>query len=280
VRLFGRLLAALAVVAVLAAPAAAGAADISVEAAFAPRPLLFGAHGVARVTVIVDSGRVDVASLRIRAPLAPLTTLRSTTRTHRAGGLVRIVLERAVVCDTVDCVPGDRRLVLPLGAVRVTARSRNDRLLRAAAAWPSLRLVSRLNAAAIAAQDPPFRVPADLPAPSYRASPVGLSRTLLAGGLLALVGGAALAIPPLVRRRVRPAGELALEDALGAVRGALEADPPLRRRALEALARVLDDRRGAAGGDGVRMLAWAEPAPAAQAMAALADEVEQAERGR
>jgi hypothetical protein len=275
-----RLLVALAALAVLAAPAAGRAADISVAAQLAPRPLLFGAHGVARVTVIVDARRVNVDSIRIAAPLAPLTTVAATTRRHRAGDLVRVTFERVVVCDSDACVPGARRLLVRLGAIRVTARSRDDRLLRAAATWPSLRIVSRLSAAAIAAADPPFRVPADLPAPSYRVSPTRLSRAFLAGGLLALIAGAGLVVPPLVRRGRRPADELALEHALRAVRSSLDADAPLRRRALEALARVLDDRRGTAAGDGVRTLAWAEPAPDPQAMSALADEVEQAEGRR
>ena len=66
------------------------AADIAVAAQLAPRPLLFGAHGVARVTVIVDARRVDVDSIRITAPLAPLTTVAASTRRHRAGDLVRV----------------------------------------------------------------------------------------------------------------------------------------------------------------------------------------------
>jgi len=271
------LAAALLALAALAVSATtASAADISVEAGIAPRPLVFGAHALARVVVTVDADKVDVGSIRITAPVAPLTVLTSKTTRHEAGGLVTVELERSVVCDSYGCLPGERPFPLQLAAVRVAARSTSDVLLAATATWPQATVTSRLTPGDIATVEPRFRVPGDLPSPSYRVGPRRLSQALIAAGVLALLAGTALAGTAL-RRRERPDDELALERALRGVRAAMGAEPPERRRALESLARVLDDRRGIDGGDGVRTLAWAAPAPDAQRMAALADEVELAE---
>jgi hypothetical protein len=272
------LVAALLALGLVVPVATASAADIAVEAGIAPRPLLFGAHAVARVVVTVDGDKVDVGSIRIAAPVAPLTVLSSKTTRHGAGGLVEVVLERSVVCDSYGCLPGAKPFALQLAPVRVTARSTGDTLLHAATTWPRATVSSRLAAGDLATVEPRFRVPSDLPAPSFRVAPERLSRVLFAAGALALLAGIGLAATALWRR-TRPDGELALERALRGVRAALNAEPPERRRALESLARVLDERRGLDAGDDARTLAWAAPPPAAQQMAALADEVELAEVG-
>ena len=249
------------------------------HASVLPHPLEFGQHGEARIEILVDPARVNVDSLRVQAPLAPLTVLSSSRDQRSAAGLTRIELRYRVVCDTDVCLPATRPLPLPLADVKVTGRSSDDRLLRASARWPNVFVLSRLEQSDVGAPTPRFRVPDEAPPTSYRIAPTTLSRLLVAGGVVALLAGAALVATSL-RRRQRPADQVALEQALLAVRQALGAEPPERRRALEQLARVLDRRRGVAGGEGVRALAWAPPAPEAPRMAALADEVERAEVAR
>jgi hypothetical protein len=125
-----------------------------------------------------------------------------------------------------------------------------------------------------------------LPPIAYRVPPRRAAfAAFAAAGLLALAALALLALAFGRRRRprrLRPAGGLTgLERALVIVRRAAAAGVPgERRRALDRLARELDATPAAPLGGPTRRLAWSSEPPEPDAVARIADEVEQAATGR
>jgi hypothetical protein len=282
------MLAAIPVVAcAIAAPAVAARSTaatppLTVRTSIQPQPARFGEHVQARVEVLADTRRVAPGSVVVVPGLAPLVVLGSQRASERGAHLARVVLSLEAVCDAEACLPlkGPRQ-VRP-GTVLVRARGRDGKALTAHATWPALRLVSRLTASDLAPAEPPFRVPSQALAPTYRVAPQRLELVLLAAAVLLAATALALAGSVVVgRRRRQPRGPepLTMAEAIAGVRAAA-ADGAARRRreALERLARMLD-----ATGEGpiasARALAWGRPAPSPEAMEAVAAEAERAESG-
>jgi hypothetical protein len=261
------------------APAAASSPALTVRASFQPQPARFGEHITAHVQVLADTRRVDPRSVVVVSGLAPLVILGTQRESESAAGVARIVVTLQAVCDADACLPlkGPRK-VQP-AAVLVRARGRDGKALSAQATWPVLRVASRLTAADLAPAEPPFRVPSQALPATYRVAPHRLEVALLAAA--AVLAAAALALVGSAFRRRRRAerlpAPLTLAQAIEAVRGAKSAAPPLRREALERLARVLGPVAGdAEPAAAARALAWGRSQPSADAMEAVAA---QAERG-
>ena len=70
-----------------------------------------------------------------------------------------------------------------------------------------------------------------------------------------------------------------MAEAIAAVRAAAAESTPRRREALERLARMLGPAAEDGAGATARALAWGRPAPAPEAMEAVAAEAEQSENG-
>ncbi|MGE5689358.1 MAG: hypothetical protein ACM33B_02260 [Pseudomonadota bacterium] len=266
---------AAAVLAALALAPAAGAAPLVVRTSLDPGTVPFGAPTAAEVTVVVDTGAVDPDTVRVEADTAPLRRVGATATEREDGDGTRLLVRRLrVACVTDACRPADALRAVALQPVRVRATRRDGRPITVRASWPVLLVAPRVPAGA-ASGEPVWRVDTRPPEATYRVRP-----SLLSGLLLALAAALATAAVGLVaweargrRRRRTHARRSELEAALAALRASLDADERERRRAAGTLARVLESRRDRHGGDAAA-LAWGEPEPRPDRLAALADEVE------
>jgi hypothetical protein len=184
----------------------------------------------------------------------------------------------ALQCLTAGCLPLKRSVEVRLPRLTVTGSS-DGRTVHASAAWPELRVLSRLPVSA-ASGDVVFRHQRVLPSPEYAVAPGALAAGLIAGAALATILAAWLLALGLRRRTPRSAADrlTPLERALWYVRdAATHEDPADRRRALELLAEVVEDeRRGERLADDVYEAAWVEAPPTPQRATDLADAVEAA----
>jgi hypothetical protein len=248
------------------------AAALLVRTSFEPPAAQFGDRVVARVVVLADRGVLDTSKLHMTEDVAPLTALgpAQVSRTTR-GRLLVVSYELPTVCVTEQCLA--KRLRLP--AARADAPRRSGGIARAETAWPLLEMRGRVTAADLAQSRPPFRSDTSAPTVTYRIAPATLSFLLdLAAALLA-AGGVALAARQaagLLRRRRASDTRGELERALALVREAEARPPEDRRRAVGLLARLLRPRNERLAGD-AGDLAWSEPKPAPDELAALAERV-------
>jgi hypothetical protein len=204
--------------------------------------------------------------------VAPLTALgpARVTRTAR-GRLLVVSYELPVACVTEQCLA--KRLRLP--AAGAEAPRRAGGVAQVKTAWPALEIRGRVSAADLAQLRPPLRGDTTLPAVSYRIAPATLSLLLdLVAAVLAAAGVALAAwqTAVLVRRTGAPDTRTELERALALVREAETRPAEDRRRAVGLLARLLrprDERLAGDAGD----LAWSEPKPEPDELAALAERV-------
>ena len=250
---------------------------LTVRASFDPPAVQFGDRIVTRVVVLADRDALDTSGLRVTQDIAPLTALGAThvTRTTR-GRLLVVSYELPAVCLSDDCLARTGTKVLRLPTVRATAPRRDGGVERAHTAWPTLKVGSRVAAADVTKSPLPLRADTSLPAVTYRIAPHTLSRLLDAIAVLLVLAGVGLAVwqaTVLVRRHRSSDTRSALERAVALVREAESRPPEDRRRAVGLLARVLgrrDETLAREAGD----LAWSEPAPAPDELAALADQVD------
>src|SRR5262249_13716759 len=144
--------------------------------------------------------------------------------------------------------------------------TRDGRTVAATAAWPELRVVSRLQGRALAGEVK-FLHQRTLPPPAYRVSPGAAAAGLTIAAVLAVLAAVALVVLELRRGRVqvRPGTESALQRALWFVRdSAGRAEPADRRRALELLATAVEDTGDDRLAGRVRTAAWVETPPTPQ----------------
>jgi hypothetical protein len=250
---------------------------VAATATLGAQALSFGDPLTARLDVLVDPQRVDLATVRLRPRFAPWRVASQRVERREAAGVLlsyRYTLE----CLSPACLPGrtlaERRFLPAL----VSYRSVAGRRARLAVEWPIYRIATRLTSPDIG--DPTLHLSADtsLPPVSYRISPAVLQALLAVLAALLVAGAAALVALALPRRRRADGPELPpLERALAVVRASTANGYPAERRsALGGLARVLraDGRRELAHA-AVR-LAWSSQPPTAEATAAFADRVEEA----
>jgi hypothetical protein len=267
--------AAAAVVAAGVLAAGASAAPIVVHATFEPATVQFGDPIEARVVVVLDTTSVRPGSLGLVDDAGPLTPA-SNTHTSRSsqGDTLTIATTRTFSCLSSACVAarGDATPTLP--HVTATVVSRDGTTLRAATAWPTLRVRGRVSNADLARLRPPFRANTTPPPPSYRIAPGTLTKLLVGVAIVFGLGAVAVAAAH-VRRRVRlaqPPGD-ELGRALRLVREVERRPPSDRRRALGLLARVLRSRARPLSG-AASDLAWSRPEPASDEVASFVTDVE------
>ena len=252
------------------------AAALTVRASFDPPAAQFGDRVVAQVIVLADRGALDTSRLRVTDDVAPLAQLgpARVTRTTR-GRLLVVSYELPAACLTESCLAatGPKRLQLP--RARAEAPRRSGGVARAETAWPVLELRGRVTAADVARSPLPLRQDTSAPAVSYRIAPATFSLLLdLVSAVLAAAGVALAAWQAalLARRRRTSDARSELERALALVREAESRPPDDRRRAVGLLARLLrrsNERLAGDAGD----LAWSEPKPTPEELAAFAERV-------
>jgi len=258
---------------------AAPEAPLTVRTSFDPPIALFGDRVVATIVVLADTHVLDTSKLRWSDDVAPLARLGSpqVSRTTQ-GRLLTVSIAVPTVCLDEQCLADKGPMLLRLPAARAEAPRRGGGTEHAKAAWPVLELRGRVDASDLAKSPLPFRSDTSAPAVTYRIAPGTLAVLLDVLAVLLVVAGIALATSQVVsrtRRRRAVDRRTDLERALALVREAQSRTPRDRRLAVGLLARLLRPRDAALAGT-AGDLAWSEPQPAADAVAELADKVEQA----
>lgn len=245
---------------------AVATAPLNVAVDVTPRSVPFGDAVEARATIVVDTRFRDPDKVVVRLTSGAFDKLAERRQWSRAGTSAVLRLRVRLACRSAACVPTDRARSVALPALVVDGRS---------VRWPAVHVLPRVPAAAVDTDPPPFVADASPPPPTYRVDPdravavlAALALLLGVGGatLLALEGRAALAARP------RPRGT-PLERALARVRASLGARPGERRRAVGALARLVEPAHPTLGRSAAE-LAWAEPQPEGEDVEALANRVE------
>ncbi len=242
---------------------------VKVHTTLAPRAGQFGDRIVAQAEVLVDTSRVaadGVTMVPDFEPYAPTGPPEVSVR--RSGGLTELRYRWSLDCLARDCLPREtaRRFVF----APVKAQYRGG---LATGVWPALRVETRVAAQDLARPGLRFDV-LPLPALTTRISPGTLRVAAAAGAALALLAAAALLLPELLAlvpsyRRVDR--RTPLQRALAHVRVVRAEDDPRRRRALERLAREVDDP---ALGTQIRKLAWSPESPEGEDMERVAEQAE------
>jgi len=172
-----------------------GGRPLTIHAQLAPRDPQFGDTVVA--TIEVHTGRVDPESVHVHAAFAPYEVVSRTRSVRDIGGSPVVRLVTRLRCLEVQCVPrgAEKTFRFRAAAISFAGGSR-------VAAWPRLRVHSRLTRAALAR--PVVRVPPPVAAPArYRLPPTATGIVLLV--LAALLGGCgAFLLLRIGLRRARP----------------------------------------------------------------------------
>ena len=283
-------------VAALAVATAAGAAEaplpggrgLVATASISPSTHLFADPVVARFDLVLDPRQFDPERIDVRLrfrPYEPVGPVRTTRR--EVGALVHLRWEATLRCLHIGCIaPRSQttlggqeegraeRHAIRLPPADILYEEGGGKTLLLSPLFPVVEVVSRLNTARAQGLDPDarpgsegaFAASLEPPEPTYRARPAVLAGVSLAIALLLALLPAFLAARALRARwwAARQRGPLSpLERALVLVEwSARREDAEARRKALEALAVVLD-RGGVQPLAGTtRQLAWAEPSPA------------------
>jgi hypothetical protein len=257
-----------------------------------PTTHLFGDPIVARFDIVLDPEQFDPERLDVRLRFAPYEPVDRVEETRRdVGKLVHLRWEATLRCLHIGCIAprfqttlSDREegraerhaIRLPPADILYEENSGSAPVVLLSKGFPVVEVVSRLNTAHAQGLDPDARpgsegafvASLEPPARTYRARPALLAGLVLGAALLlalvpALLAGRALRARWRAARRQRPLSPL--ERALVLVDwSARRDDAEDRRKALEALAVVLehDDVGQLAGA--TRELAWAERSPAGE----------------
>jgi hypothetical protein len=241
---------------------------VTVHAVLDPRTIRFGDSLHARLEIVVDPQRADPASVRVQATFAPSRVVKATQTSSRGPKTAVLAYRYTLECLAPACAPERQQVERRLPQLRVTYRT-NAGTQETRVDWPSYLVGSHVTDADRAAPGARLRVETPPQPVSYSIDPLLLRVLLLAGaGLLgiaaALLAALALRRPRAITEEVAEPEPLAQALALVAATGTNGSTPDRRRRALEELARRLDehglhDLAGAAG-----RLAWspAQPSPA------------------
>jgi len=241
-----------------------GGRPLTIHAQLAPRDPQFGDTVVA--TIEVHTGRVDPESVHVHAAFAPYEVVSRTRSVRDIGGSPVVRLVTRLRCLEVQCVPrgAEKTFRFRAAAISFAGGSR-------VAAWPRLRVHSRLTRAALAR--PVVRVPPPVAAPArYRLPPTATGIVLLV--LAALLGGCgAFLLLRIGLRRARPERRVPpLQRVLAELASCSNGDSGRRRRALEQLARELEPLHDQLSAES-RVLAWRSQEPLPEAVSELTDRV-------
>ncbi len=300
------LVAALGAAAVVLVPRDSGGEDestlrpVRARTSVSDRIVAFGDTITARVDVALDLRQVDPEAVKVRSTFGAWRRIGTALLTRDdAGSSSHLRVTYVLRCAKQACVPERDTLPFdfPPARIEFTNRAGGRGLIRAN--WPLVTLHSRLGTTDLANASP-WRVDVSSPPePSFRASPSLLVALLLAGALVLLAGGGALAYAGWPRRVVEAEPEpepepevrlTPLEQALELLEDAARANGAAdQRRSLELVAEVLAERGEEDGlAASARALAWSPTAPvpedtkqlAARVRAALEDELRRLEEER
>jgi hypothetical protein len=240
---------------------------VTVHATLGPRAVQFGDRVVAQAELLVDPARVDPGGLKVVADFAPYRVVGAPAVASRdEGGLTELRYRWSLDCLDRACLPRETARRFVFAPVRAQYRGGV-----ATGVWPALRVETRVGPQDLARPALRFDV-LPLPKATQRISPGALHVLLLVAAALLLLLAAALLVPevlalaPASRRVDR---RTPLERALAHVRAARAYADPRRRRALERLAREVDDPEL---GTRIRELAWSPPSPEKDEMDRVADQ--------
>ena len=266
-----------------------GGRAIVANASVSPSAHLFGDTVVARLDVVVDPAEFDPDRLRVRLRYEPYESVDPVRATRReVGALVHLRYEATLRCLHVECIApraesvlggqeegrGERHTVV-LAPAEILYREEGGGTARLLTAhFPAVQVVSRINTAQAGSLDPDARpgsqsafvASTEPPAPTYRIRPALVAGAAFAAALLVALWPAALVWRLAqarwrARRRLRPLSPL--ERALALIDWTVrrEDGDEDRRKALEALAAVLEHGGAQPLAETTRALAWAEEPP-------------------
>jgi hypothetical protein len=258
-----------------------GGRALVAEVSLTPTTHLFGDSVVARVDLVVDPREFDPGRLRAAVRFGPYEAVGGIREgRRRSGGLVHVRYEATLRCLHVGCLaPREQttlgaqeegraeRHTIALPPVEVLHREGNGReTILLVEHFPSVQVVSRINTAATSTRGRAFGASLAPPQPTYRVRPELLAAlALAAAALLALLPagllGRALHDRWAAGRRWRPLPPLERALTLVDWTARREDGAEDRRKALESLAVVLDDRGERELAAAARRAAWASAAP-------------------
>src|SRR5262249_29842984 len=246
----------------------AATAPLAVAASLEPASVHYGDPVSARIEVHYDPAAVDPSTIRGRPNLTAYAVTSGPVPARPRAGV--LALTYSLLCVTEGCLPTKGPRLLRFSPVIVTGATGTG-TLRATAAWPSLRVSSRLTASDLAGKVR-FRSPSRPPAPAYRVSPGGLSAALIAAAAVCGLVAVVLVLRELVRHRRRSHARVPsrLELAIVYVRDSTRRSDADRRRALSFLSEAVEGGEtdlAAVAAD----TAWAKTPPTPPNAAAPAD---------
>ena len=281
-------------------PDDSGLRPLRARATLSDRIVVFGDTVQARVDLALDLRHVDPSAVNVRATFEPWRRVgRPQVIRTDAGSSAHIRMTYVLRCLKQACVPERDTLPFEFKPARIEFHNRAGGRGLIRAAFPKVIVHTRLQADDLATAAPWRLDVTQVPDPSYRASPGLLVALLLAGSLVLLGGGGALAYAGWPRRHVEPEPEpepepellpTPLEQALELLEDAARANGAAdQRRSLELVAEVLAERGEEDGlAEAARALAWSPTAPgpdktktlAARVRAALEEELRLLEEER
>ena len=265
-----------------------GGRAVVATASVTPTTHLFGDAIVARVDVVFDPAEFDPERLRVRLRFEPYEAVGGIRETRRRSGrLVHVRYEAALRCLHVGCLAPRTETILggqeegraerktvqfPPAAVLYGPQGNAELLL--SRLFPPVQVVSRINTAQASGLAPgaqpgsrgAFAASLEPPPMTYRIRP-GLLAGLAVGAALLLLVFPLVVVGRLAHGRWRAARGWRplppLERALVLVDWSARREDAGedRRKALEALAVVAEQRGARPLADTTRALAWAEEPP-------------------
>jgi hypothetical protein len=262
-----RFAALIALAALTGAPASAAGPELSVTTSLAPAAARY-ADPVMAVAEVHYAKDVEGSSIRVVPSFTPFVLTAKPVVQPVGDRVVRI--SYSLLCVTEGCLPTGAKKVLHLHPLTVTALASGARV-SATAAWPPLRIDSRLRAPDLKGEAS-FRSPKSPPPPRYGVAPGTFAGVLIAGAAICVLAAIGLAAAALRRRRKRAVTRRAspLELAIAYVRDATGRPSPDRRRALELLSEAVADDLALDAADA----AWSREPPTPAGAGELADRAE------
>lgn len=264
-----------------------GLRPLRVRGTLSDRIVVFGDTVRAEIEIAADLRHVDPDAIKVRASFGAWRRVgpaRLTRSDAGSGSLLRVTY--VLRCLKQACVPERDTLPFEFDPARVDFVNRAGGQGSVGVSFPRLIVHSRFQPGDLASAAPWRLDTTIVPEPSYRASPGLLLALLLAGSLLLLGSGGALAYAGWPRRHVEPEPEpepkpepelqlTPLEQALELLEDAARANGTAdQRRSLELVAEVLGERGEEDGlARAARELAWSPTAPPTAATRGLAARV-------
>lgn len=275
--------------AVAAEDAIPGGRAIVVNASVSPSTHLFGDPVVARLDIVLDPVQFDPDGLQVRLRFEPYESVGPVEETRsEVGQLVHLRYRTTLRCLHMDCIAPQTQSVLggqeegraerhtiQFEPIEIRYGTRGAGRVLLTEQFPAVQVVSRINTAQASSLDPDarpgsqgvFAASVEPPAPTYRVRPellvgIALAAAFLAALLPVVLVWRLLNARWLAARRQPPLSPLDRALALIDWTGRRDDGGEDRRKALEALAAVLESGGAQPLAASTRALAWAEESPA------------------